>query len=186
MQITVNETGARTLADTRPMRIDGQPVYVQVGGGTASLIIGGRIAAERDASNMSTTEAQAWAVSYRDEFNATVEEAVNTESVYAGAVAQIHAEAAETLAKADELAQHGQGIYRHRSALDGRMRSYNNSDPRHPARAAETLRRQAAVLAAWTATDEEGYSRYVSDGLADTDGYYAPVSRDNWKAFLSA
>lgn len=185
MQITVNETGARTIADSRPMRIDGQNVYVVVDGGTASLIVGGLIVATDDADDMTTTEAQTWAVNYRNEFNATVEEAVNTESVYAGAVAQIRDAGQQLLAEADKLAQHGEGGYRRRNTT-GRMVTLHNEDPRHPMRAAETLRKRAAVFLAWTATDEQGYGQYVSDGIGGTDGYYAPVARDSWKAFLSA
>ncbi len=187
MQITVNETGARTLADARPMRIDGQPVHVVVDS-TASLFVGGRLVDVRRVSEVSNaTEAQAWAVEYRDGLDApvAVEEAVNTESVYAAAVAQIHATASEMLAGADELASFGEGDYRFRNST-GRMVTLHSSDPRHPARAAVTLRREADVLAAWTATDEQGYGQYVSDGIGDTDGYYAPVSRSQWKLFLSA
>jgi hypothetical protein len=66
MQITVNETGARTLAEARPMRIDGQLVYVVVGETTASLMVAGRIVAETAATGMSIAEAQAWAAGYRD------------------------------------------------------------------------------------------------------------------------
>ena len=70
MQITVNEPGARTINDSRPMKIDGQNVYVVVGGGTASLMVAGRIVAEQAATDMTCTAAQDWAVSYRDEQDA--------------------------------------------------------------------------------------------------------------------
>ena len=66
MQITVNEPGALTIRDARPMRIDGQPVYVVVGETTASLMVAGRIVAETAATGMSIAEAQTWAAGYRD------------------------------------------------------------------------------------------------------------------------
>ena len=66
MQITVNEPGARTINDARPMRIDGQPVYVVVDS-TASLFVGGRLVDVRKVSEVaSTADAQAWAVEYRN------------------------------------------------------------------------------------------------------------------------
>lgn len=192
MQITVNEPGARTINDSRRMLVEGQPVYVTVGGGTASLIIGGRIVAEQDADTMSTTEAQGWAVRYlaakieqdapvADE--AAVAEACDTEQVYAGAVASVRKQADELRQLADKLAAHGDAPYRARNA-NGRMRTFHSSDPRHPVHAAASHRRSADLLAAWTATDEQGYGRYVSDGLADTDGYFAPIDRAAWKATI--
>jgi hypothetical protein len=192
MQITVNETGARTIREARPMQIDGQNVYVVVGGGTASLMVGGRIVAERAADRMSTTEAQGWAVEYRDEQaapvadEAAVAEACDPEQVYAGAVETVRAKADELLAQAVAAEAHGEGPYRFRSSLNGRMRTFHNSDPRHPSRAAKSYRADAEILAAWTATDEQGYGRYVSDGIGDTDGYFAPVDRAQWKRFLAA
>lgn len=188
MQITVNETGARTLADARPMQIDGQNVYVIVGGGTASLMVGGRIVAERTAAEMSTTEAQAWAVEYRNGLVAdetAVEEACNTEAVYAGAVEQVRPQAAELLAKAEAAEAFGDAPYRCRNSL-GRMVTFHNSDPRHPAQAAKIYRSDAEILAAWTDSDEQNYNRYFSDGIGDTDGYYLPESRAQWKRFLAA
>lgn len=216
MQITVNETGARTIREARPMQIDGQNVYVVVGGGTASLMVGGRIVAERAADRMSTTEAQGWAVEYRDEQatagqdgmddddhdgydapwydeddeqsadEAAVAEATDPEQVYAGAVETVRAKADELLAQAVAAEAHGEGPYRFRSSLNGRMRTFHNSDPRHPSRAAKSYRADAEILAAWTATDEQGYGRYVSDGIGDTDGYFAPIDRAQWKRFLAA
>lgn len=188
MQITVNENGARTLADARPMRIDGHNVYVIVGGGTASLMVGGRIVAERTAAEMSTTEAQAWAVDYRNGLVAdetAVEEACSTEAVYAGAVEQVRAQAAELFAKAEAGETFGDAPYRYRNSM-GRMVTFHNSDPRHPAQAAKSQRADAEILAAWTASDEQNYSRYVSCGIGATDGRYAPESRVQWKRFLAA
>jgi hypothetical protein len=190
MQITVNEPGARTIRDSRPMQIDGQNVYVVVGGGTASLMVAGRIVAERTAETMSTTEAQTWAVSYRDERDAVaivadedaVAEACNPEAVYAGAVEQVRAQADQIRAEADLYAAHGEAPAR----IGQRQRRVTSDDPRHPARRAEQMYRDADRLAAWTATDEQAYGRYVSDGIGDTDGYFAPIGRAAWKATLGA
>ena len=178
MQITVNETGAKTLADARPMLIDGQPVYVVVGEATASLIIGGRIVAEDDADGMTIDEAQAWAVNYRAEFNATVDEAVNPESVYAGAVATVRQSGSNLNTKADVVEL---------MALTAKQsRRIGKSDPRHPVNAAAHYRRQAAVLLAWTVADEIAYSRYLDDGISDTDGYFTPETRQAWKTSHAA
>lgn len=186
MQITVNETGARTLADARPMRIDGQNVYVVVGGGTASLMIGGRIVAERKADDMNTTEAQAWAVEYRDGGTvvdeAAVAEATDPNAVYAAAVAAVRSGAADLITKAEASGAHGDGDYKFRSSLNGRWITFTSSDPRHPSHAAKGYREDAAILAAWTVTDEMGYSRYVDEGIGATDGHYTPMGRAAWKA----
>lgn len=211
MQITVNEPGARTIRDARPMQIDGQNVYVVLGGGTASLMVAGRIVAERAATDMSTTEAQDWAVSYRDEQAAdldaawgewiedthvdpvelldelvadeeAVADACNPAAVYAGAVEQVRAMADQMRAEADLYAAHGEGPAR----IGTRQRKVTVDDPRHPARRATQMRRDADRLAVWTWQDEQAYGRYVSDGIGDTDGYFAPIDRAAWKATLGA
>lgn len=70
MQITVNETGAKTLTDARPMMIDGKNVYVVVDMDTASLMVGGRVVAERAVGgHMTCAAAQRWAVEYRATMN---------------------------------------------------------------------------------------------------------------------
>ena len=216
MQITVNEPGARTIRDSRPMQVDGQNVYVVLDGdsSTASLMMGGRIVAARTVKSISITEAQDWAVRVRDERAAdldaawgdwieanhvdpielldelvadeeAVAEAVNPAAVYAGAVEQVRAGAAELLAKAEAAEAHGDAPYRFRNGR-GRMVTFHNSDPRHPSRAAASYRRDAERLAAWTWQDEQAYGRYVSDGIGDTDGYFAPIDRAAWKATLGA
>lgn len=199
MQITVNQPGARTIRDARPMIVDGQNVYVTVGAGTASLHIGGRIVAEQAADDMSTTAAQEWAVSYladRDAAAAADWDAVDVtaapaadvdEAKYADAVQSVRDAGALLDQHADKMRRNAKpGRYRHVSQMDGRVRFFNDTDPRHPINAWKTLKAQAARLMAWTAQDEAGYSRYVSDGLADTDGHFAPISRDAWKGTLGA
>lgn len=214
MQITVNEPGARTIRDSRPMQVDGQNVYVVIGGGTASLMMGGRIVAEQAATDMTAKAAQDWAVQVRDEQAADVDaawgdwieanhvdpielldelvadedavaEAVNPAAVYACAVESVRAQAVELLAKAEAAEAHGDAPYRFRNSR-GRMVTFTSSDPRHPSRAAASHRRDAERLAAWTWQDEQAYSRYVSDGIGDTDGWYSPLDRAAWKATLGA
>lgn len=218
MQITVNEPGARTIRDARPMQIDGQNVYVVLDGdsSTASLMVAGRIVATRTIKSISTTEAQTWAVEYRDgqaqaadldaawgdwieathvdpiemldEMTAdedAVAEACDVDAVYAGAVESVRAKADELLAQAVTAEAHGDAPYTFRNGR-GRKVTFTTGDPRHPSRAAKSYRADAEILAAWTATDEQGYGRYVSDGIGDTDGYFAPVDRAQWKRFLAA
>jgi hypothetical protein len=167
MQITVNETGAKTLNDSRPMQIAGQFVYVTMGAGTASLIVGGRIVAERSADDMSTTEAQTWAADYRDSMNEVSE-----------VVKVIRQRGAELNVKADEVEATPLTVKQ--------ARRIDESDPRHPVNAAAYFRRQAAVLAAWTDADEAAYQRHLDDGISGTDGYFAPEPRQTWKLALNA
>lgn len=190
MQITVNETGARTLADARPMRINGSNVYVVVGAGTASLMVAGRIVDEKTLTRrMSATEAQAWAVSYRESITAdeeAVAEATDPEAVYAGAVETVRDAGALMDQQADKMAANvTDAPHRYRNSL-GRMVKVDSSDPRHPLNASKTMKTRAAVMMAWTVTDEIGYTRYVSDGIGDTDGHFAPLDRDAWKVTLGA
>lgn len=174
MQITVNEPGARTIKDARPMRIDGHNVYVTLADGTASLIVAGQTVARREVDDISIAAAQAWAVGYRD----------GTADVKNGreeAARQVRESAAKLLEEASYLEAFGTEPYRH-TLPNGRVVRFHSSDPRHPAQAAVTLRRRADVLAAWTAEDEAGYTQYVSDGVGSTDGYYAPLTRHAWKS----
>lgn len=181
MQITVNETGARTLKDARPMMINDHKVYVVVDGGTASLFVGGRIVAERAADDMNTADAQAWAVEYRESLAAPVA----TDETVTPAVAQVCRAAAQLIERAKSEEVHGAGPYTYRNA-NGKPRTFTVDDPRHPMQAAKSYRADAEILGAWTAEDESGYGQYVSDGIGDTDGYFAPVDRAQWKRFLAA
>lgn len=177
MMITVTETGAKTLAEARPMQIDGQFVYVQVGDGTASLNVGGRIVAEKDADEMSCLEAQTWAAEYRTSMN---------DGEIPLAVAAVRAQSEYLITKAEAAEAHGEGDYKYRSELSGRWVTFHNQDPRHPSRAAKSYRRDAQILAAWTVADESNYGQYVSQGIGDTDGHYAPLGRAAWKATIGA
>lgn len=187
--ITLNTPGARTLADARQWFIDGKGVYVTQSEGQAELHIRGMIVDTRPVAEISISEAQAWAVEWlaaeTEAMNADAERqlAETIEHVDANevspAVAAVRAKGAEKLAEAAELEAQGAEPIRFRDSR-GRMITRNASDPRHPARLAAYVRRTGERLAAWTQADEDGYRQYVSDGLADTDGYYAPLSREAW------
>jgi len=193
IKLIVNEPGTTVLKGARPMRIGGQPVYVVIDNGVASLNIEGRAVAIREADDMTMTEAKNWAVQYRDAMNEAaeaaqadarehMEEAYRVESIHASAVQRIHEDGASLYLEADEMAAEApEGQYRYYSHGLGRCIVYNETDPRHPARVAKTLKRQAEILMAWTARDEADYKRYISNGLADTDGYFVPMQRDAWK-----
>ena len=195
--IIINARGARTLADVRPMTYGGTGVYVTTDETTAQLHIGGRIVAERPAAEItSATAAQDWAydvIEGAEEAAATpvpdmdaVNEACNPESVYAEAAAQVRTRAAEKLAEADQQD-------RRAAEMAARPTLARENNPRHSKNRAariqawaDSLRKDAVTLGAWTAEDESRYSRYVSDGLGATDGRYAPIDRCAWKSTLGA
>lgn len=179
--IRVNETGARTLTDARPMLINGQAVFVTVDAGAAQLHVGGVVVAEQAAERLTTREAQDMAVAYRESLTApaaAVAEAEATEAETA-AVEAIRAEGAAQAAAADETITTATP-YRFRNSR-GRMVTLMPSDPRHPSQAARQSRLDGEALAAWTVRDERRYMQYVTDGLGDTDGFYAPLDRAAWK-----
>lgn len=130
-------------------------------------------------------EALIWSAGIDDEMNADAERqlAETIEHVDANeisdAVAAVRADGARRIAQADELTAQGDAPVQVVTSAGRKITRYA-SDPRHPFRAAETVRRAGERLAAWTQADEDGYNRYVSDGLADTDGYYAPLDRAAW------
>lgn len=186
MQITVNEPGARTIADSRPMLVEGQNVYVTVGAGTASLFIGGRIVATQDAETMSNRGAQDWAVAYLAEAEAIDAQPHTTEDYSVEETARtVRLFADRLIGEADKLAAYGDAPHTIRNSW-GRKVTFTADDPRHPSRAAAAYRKEAGVYASWTAADEFSFKRYVDNGMADTDGYFVPLSRSAWKLTLGA
>lgn len=130
-------------------------------------------------------EAMVWSygIDADREDNAAAELAATIEHVDASevseAVAQVRDFGAKMVAQAAELAAQGDAPVQIVTSRGRKITRYA-SDPRHPFRAAESLRRGGQRLLAWTQADEDTYGRYVSDGLADTDGYYAPLDRAAW------
>ena len=130
-------------------------------------------------------EAMVWSygIDTDREANAAAELAATIEHVDASevseAVAQVRADGARQIAQAAELAAQGDAPVQIVTSRGRKITRYA-SDPRHPFRAAETIRRAGERLSRWTQADEDAYGRYVSDGLADTDGYYAPLDRAAW------
>lgn len=193
--ITVYARGARKLVDARPLVYGGTHVHVTFSGETAQLHIGGRIVAERPATDVqSAWAAQDWAYEVIDTANELsapaaeetqavpgVSVADYNEAVHGPAAKQVRDEAAATLAEADRQDALAAKVAARPTLAD----EYNPHHPKHKAARiqawADHLRKDAEILAAWTAGDEAGYQRYVSDGLADTDGYYAPEDRTMWK-----
>lgn len=179
--IRVNEPGARTLKDARPMLVNGQAVFVTVDAGTAQLHVGGVVVAEQAAESLTIREAQDMAVAYRESLTApatTTTEVPATEAE-AAAVQTVRAEGAAQAAAANATITTSTP-YRFRNSR-GRMITLMPSDPRHPSQAARQDRLDGEVLAAWTVRDERRYMQYVADGLGDTDGFYAPLDRAAWK-----
>ena len=197
--ITINTPGAKTLATATAWKIDGQGVYVLFSGETAELHIRGRKVADRPAAEIiGANDAQDWAVEYlaaeaeqADEIAAEFEAAITAEAApvaegkYDLAVSQMQARGAEMIAEAVRLEAFGTGTHRRPRKVNGEQRGWVKvgvNDPSHPARKAETLRRDAALLATWTGEAEAAYSRYVDNGISGTDGWYAPLSREAWAA----
>lgn len=175
--ITINARGARTIADSKPLIAKGQMVYVVQGTETAALMIGGAIVAERPVSEITCIlDAQDWAYEVLDAMTAEAAEG-NADNE---AAAEIRAMAAPIAAEADKLEAEGTAPVSYRNSR-GRKVTVTIDDPRHPARRAATLRTEAATLAAWTGADESAYREYVSRGIGDTDGFYAPLDRFGWK-----
>ena len=183
-------SNSNRLADARQWFIDGKDVYVTISAEVAELHIRGMIVAARPVAEInSATDAQDWAV----EFLAAEAEAMNEDadrqlaatiehmdaSEVSEAVAQVRADGARRIAQAAELAAQGDAPVQIVTSQGRKITRYA-SDPRHPFRAAESARRAGERLSRWTQADEDAYGRYVSDGLADTDGYYAPLDRAAW------
>jgi hypothetical protein len=181
--ITLNTPGARTVTEATPWIIDGEGVFVATTGETAQLIIGGRTVADRPAAEVETiAAAHGWAVEYlaaQDEQAAAELAGTIEHSDLTEAVVKVRAEGAEMLAEAERMAAHGEGDYVF-TRSNGRKGRLNLAHPAHPVNRAEWLRKAGQRLAAWTAEDEQAYGRYIADGLADTDGYYAPQAREYW------
>lgn len=134
-------------------------------------------------------EAMVWSygIDTDREANAAAELAATIEHVDANevseAVAQVRADGAEKLAEAAEMEAQGTEPIVIAVRRNGEVRGHRKIgawDPRHPARAAGSVRRAGERLSRWTQADEDAYGRYISDGLADTDGYYAPLDRAAW------
>lgn len=186
IRITVNEPGAATLNEARPMVVDGKGVYVSVVSGIATLWVCGEAVAQMDADDMTTRGAQSWAVEYLNQDIPTEPDmdAVN-EALYGPAVEAVRATGA-TLARDAEAARQEAPTGGHRYRLaTGRVTTVTPSDPRHPAQVAYAMKREADILTAWTSADESGYVRYVSNGLADVDGTFFPMGRASWKTSQS-
>lgn len=171
--ITINARGARTLADTTPLRVDGQKVYVTFEDGTASLHMGGKIVDTRTVDAMSVTEAQDWAYEM-------IETLASEDAPY-----ELAAEDVRNLADTWDLQA---------DSLDAKADAERSEarSKRAFARVARTrqhamgVRRDADLMRQWTAKDEHGYTDYLVRGLGDTDGYYAPMDRAAWKRTLGA
>ncbi|AMD42750.1 hypothetical protein SEA_XKCD426_9 [Streptomyces phage Xkcd426] len=193
--ITINARGARTLADARPLTYGGTGVYVTFDGEMAQLHLAGRIVAERPAAEVESTKAaQDWAYETIETAEQIVSETAPVadmdavaEAVYAPAAQQVRESAADALAEAAELDARAEAELNRKSGCT------DLRNPRHPQNRAERIRkgaegkrRDAETLAAWTAMDELRYADYVSQGLGDTDGYFAPIDRCAWKRTLGA
>lgn len=194
--ITINTRGAKTLTDARPLVYGGQNVYVTTDGEMAQLHLAGRIVAERPAAEVESIKAaQDWAYETIETAEQLMSETVAAqtpdmdavaEAVYAPAATQVRETAAEKLAEADRQDARA-------AAEAARPSKADERNPRHPKHKAariqkwaDHLRKEAVVLAAWTAQDEMAYNDYVSQGLGGTDGYFAPIERTAWKATLGA
>jgi hypothetical protein len=137
-----------------------------------------------------TGEALVWSYGVEQDKNeqsdadlAAVIEHVDAVETVSDAVAEIREQGAAMLIQADWLQAQGTEPVRFPRMIDGEQRGFftwRASDPRHPSRRYAAVRRNGERLAAWTQADEDAYGQYVSDGLADTDGWFAPMTREAW------
>jgi hypothetical protein len=179
--IEITARGARTLADVKPLTYAGTGVYVTFSDDTAQLHLGGRIVAQRPASEVTAIlDAQDWAYEVIEAADEVQNETAPVDA-YETAAGQVRSGAAETLAEAEKQDQLADAVEARPSFADER----NPRHPKHKAarirKWAEHLRADAVILNSWTAQDERGYMAYVSEGLGATDGYFAPEVRTQWK-----
>ena len=166
--------GATTLKDSSDLYINGQRVSAMVDeDGGYSVFVGTKIVAYGE---LNGTEGELMMFFAAKALVATTE--VETETI-SETVKNIRSEADVLHVEADALDVTT-------PLIDRRGRVVPVTAPWHNAYRAAILRSNAAILAAWTDADESGYKQYISDGLADTDGYYTPIDRASWKATTSA
>ncbi len=185
--IRINARVARTLTDAKPLVYGGQHVYVSFGEDAAYLHLGGSVVAERPVAEVaSIITAQDWAYETIEAADTLVADMdAVSDAVYCGTAHQVRTQGAEILAEADKKDAEAQQVASRPSKADPK-------NPRHPLNraariryAADHLRKEAAVLASWTALDEMHYTDYVQKGLGDTNGPFAPEGRAAWKAHNS-
>lgn len=100
-------------------------------------------------------------------------------------LSMVHERGAALLQQAAEMEAEGAEpvlVPRSRNGQITGWREIGQDDPRHPAAAAAIVRRNGERLVRWNHQDESEYNRYVSDGQADTDGWFAPLTREAWAA----
>lgn len=173
-----NAKGARTLADVRPLMIDGERVSAVVDSdSTWTVFIGGTAVATGDLygteGNLNDYFAEQAAQAAADSKAATDDEPLSL------AVQQVRAKGNELAEFALNLSNSSAQPHRYVSP-NGKVSWIKVGDPRHPLRRAQAHTREALVLTNWTQVDEDGYLAYVSQGIGDTDGYFAPLDRFAW------
>lgn len=177
--------GARTVADAKPLYIGGKQVSAVVDtDGGYSVFVGSVVVAYGQLDGTEKGLAGLFAEIALEATTPALEivadlaadqDAVTEALGYSEAVTSVRAAGAEIAAQADAVDVTTPVRYRGREVP--------TDFPTHPVQRAACLRREADILMAWTNEDETNYKRYISEGLADTDGYYAPVKRSAWKSF---
>lgn len=161
-----NFPGATTIREARALVINGQSVSAVVDtDGGYSVFVGAQVVATGE---LNGTEGHLMV------FFAEAALAATTEAPVSNEVQAIRTNGAALRTQADAVDV--------TTPVTKRGRVIPTTFPTHPVQYAAGLRRDADILEAWTDADEKSYKQYISEGLGDTNGYYAPITRTAWKS----
>lgn len=169
-------SGARTLAETKALYINGERVSAVVDhDGTFHVFIGGKVVST---GTLDGTEGPLMVFFAAEAMTATAEtETPDEAQTMTEAVAEVRAKGQALAAHAAELSSWDE----HKIFRNANGKRIYRQDARHPLNAAKIYAARAAVLVAWTEADERAYVDYVQTSIGDTDGWYAPEDRAAWK-----
>lgn len=183
--------GAESLRDVWPLRLQGEVISATVGprgewtvfAGTTKIHEGDKLPGDGNPVAFFAAVAEVWSakIDHERKEQAEAEAAAFAEEVtVSDAVRSVRAKGTRLYEKAARLDEHGDGpiVVMVGSTLG---RKVFNDNPRHPKQRAARLRKDAAVLTAWTQTDEDGYMQYVEDGQSAPGYDFEPLPRETWK-----
>lgn len=183
--------GAESLRNVRPLRLQGEVISATVGprgewtvfAGTTKIHEGDELPGDSNPMTFFAAVAEVWSAKIDHERNeqAAADVAAFAEEItVSDAVRSVRARGARLSEKAARLDEHGDGpiVVMVGTTLGRKVFSDN---PRHPKQRAARLRKDAAVLTAWTQADEDSYMQYVEDGQSAPGYDFEPLPRETWK-----